>query len=458
MHTLERNNAAPAPGKLASACLLAVGFCLGGYAFLGRSFAYIGLPPVYVDFFLWMLCVWYLAVSKGSLRLFASAPGGWLGLFMLWGGLSVLEGVGQYGMDALRDGVLWAYGLFGVAVAYLIWRYPIEARLVRWYGRWMVWLPPWILGVTLLYWQLGDAVPALPWGPGGGVPLVSFKGGDMAVHLAGLFGFWLLMRRYVRSAWLGSPLFLLVWTLCAGVVFSLSRSAFVTILAVFLFLLWHGRLSRWATVMYTLACVVVGFVVLGVNVDAGFSRSFSLDQVWLNILSIFQDVDTFSGTGSKHWRLEWWRTIVGYTFGGDYFWLGKGCGINLATDDGFQVLAEEALRSPHNGHMTVLARTGVPGLMLWLGFLGAFAIRMRRSYLFRLRLGQKSMADLRLWITAYVLAGLVNASFDVYLEGPQGGIWIWCLIGLGLGLTQRDGGFVRNENSDRAQSVPHRRW
>jgi hypothetical protein len=35
-------------------------------------------------------------------------------------------------------------------------------------------------------------------------------------------------------------------------------------------------------------------------------------------------------------------------------------------------------------------------------------------------------------ILAYWLAMLVNASFDVYLEGPQGGIWFWSVFGLGL--------------------------
>ena len=37
-----------------------------------------------------------------------------------------------------------------------------------------------------------------------------------------------------------------------------------------------------------------------------------------------------------------------------------------------------------------------------------------------------------LWILAYWTALLVNGSFDVYLEGPQGGIWFWCIFGLGI--------------------------
>ena len=36
------------------------------------------------------------------------------------------------------------------------------------------------------------------------------------------------------------------------------------------------------------------------------------------------------------------------------------------------------------------------------------------------------------WILVFWLAMVVNASFDVYLEGPQGGIWFWMIFGLGL--------------------------
>ena len=31
------------------------------------------------------------------------------------------------------------------------------------------------------------------------------------------------------------------------------------------------------------------------------------------------------------------------------------------------------------------------------------------------------------WVTM-----MVDTSFDPYLEGPQGGIWFWSILGLGL--------------------------
>jgi hypothetical protein len=31
------------------------------------------------------------------------------------------------------------------------------------------------------------------------------------------------------------------------------------------------------------------------------------------------------------------------------------------------------------------------------------------------------------------MAILINATFDVALEGPMQGIWFWCLFGFGIG-------------------------
>src|SRR5262249_39446202 len=117
-----------------------------------------------------------------------------------------------------------------------------------------------------------------------------------------------------------------------------------------------------------------------------------------------------------------------------YFWDGKGFGINLADDDGFQVVGEYGppLRSPHNAYMTVLARMGGPGMVLFCGSQVLFGISMILGSLRARRAGAWWWARLDLWILSYWCAFLVNAAFDVYLEGPQGGIWFWCVIGLGI--------------------------
>jgi O-antigen ligase len=170
------------------------------------------------------------------------------------------------------------------------------------------------------------------------------------------------------------------------------------------------------------------------KIELGQDRTLSMTQLRDDLTSIFSVAPTSSLQGTKDFRLAWWSYIVSYTVDGPYFWTGKGFGVNLADDDHFQVTADDSLRSPHNSHMTVLARMGVPGLVLWIAIQSAFGLALVRTIL-RLR-GQSSedrrWAAILTWILIYWTAMLVDTSFDPYLEGPQGGIWFWAVIGMGL--------------------------
>src|ERR671922_46382 len=100
------------------------------------------------------------------------------------------------------------------------------------------------------------------------------------------------------------------------------------------------------------------------------------ERIATNIGSIFGVSDKGNLAATREWRLRWWRRIVGYTVHGDYFWTGKGFGIDLAVADGILPpgYKEVPNRNPHNVHMTVLARAGIPGLVLWMLIQGAFAV------------------------------------------------------------------------------------
>jgi O-antigen ligase len=164
-------------------------------------------------------------------------------------------------------------------------------------------------------------------------------------------------------------------------------------------------------------------------------RTFTVDQIADNLSSILGRGSQKSDTeGTKEWRLIWWANIVRYTIFGPYFWTGKGFGVNLALEDGPPgITAEEsALRSPHNGNMTILARMGVPGIVLWIALNFVFVFRLFKAYRVATRSGSQFWSGVNLWIVCYWLAAFTNMSFDVYLEGPQGGIWYWSIIGFGV--------------------------
>jgi hypothetical protein len=161
-------------------------------------------------------------------------------------------------------------------------------------------------------------------------------------------------------------------------------------------------------------------------------RPATIEQIVENVTSIFTNVSDEGLEGTERFRLRWWTAIVRYTVFGEYFWTGKGFGVNLADADGFQTNPDGSLRAPHNSHLTVLARMGVPGFVLWTVLHGALAIGLARSVITNRRLGHTELAAAGAWILAYWVAMMVNTSFDPYLEGPQGGIWFWSLVGLAM--------------------------
>src|SRR5204863_8503058 len=109
--------------------------------------------------------------------------------------------------------------------------------------------------------------------------------------------------------------------------------------------------------------------------------------------------------------------------------------LNLAEADRFRTTDSNRppLRSPHDVHMTILARAGVPGAVLWILLLVSWFAMMMRALLTARRRAELEWAGLFLFIGCYVMAIIINATFDVALEGPMQGIWFWCLFGFGIG-------------------------
>ena len=129
----------------------------------------------------------------------------------------------------------------------------------------------------------------------------------------------------------------------------------------------------------------------------------------ISLEQLGQNVTSMSGRPAPQdataiWRLAWWNDIVGYTFRGPYFWTGKGYGVNLADDDGYQVTGDDSLRSPHNGHLNILARSGVPGLAIWAMLNLAWAWGIFRHYLAAARPEQRRWRGLFIFLLGYWLA------------------------------------------------------
>lgn len=429
-----------------------LGGCLLAYAIFGRGFAYMGVPPLFVGEM--VLAGGLLALvfhGRSLLALLSSPVARLLVVFMLLGAAATVPYLGEYSLDALRDAVAWGYGVFALLVAAFLLKTRWLHRVVAAYGR----LVPILLGGSIIVMFVRRLVPSFdPILFGSDAPLLGLKPGDMSVHLAGALAFLVLglhragasdrptfARRHEWIVWS-------MWLIGAAAAFS-NRGGMLSVLLVAMLLLVMRPFGNWSRLLLIGGTAVTLLVAFDVEVQISDRRPISVESVVTSVQSIIGDVGEGDYDNTRGWRLAWWSDIVRYTFFGDYFWEGKGYGINLANADGYQVLADESLRSPHNGHMTILARSGVPGLLVWVALQAAFGVGILYAQSRAAARGHRHVANVHLWILCYWLAFMVNGAFDVFLEGPQGGIWFWSLVGMGIAAMEWQRSMRREEGEAR---------
>ena len=414
--------------ELADRWLMLLAVALAGYVLLGKGFAYIGAPPLFIGEIIvasGMTCLLVLRRWRLVLKLPTLS---WLVLFMVWGAVVTLPYLSRFGIDSLRDAVLWGYGTVAIVVAAMVLSRPRRlGDLIQTYRRFV----PWLLVLLPAFWVVDQLwnrwLPTWPWAPD--VRVILLKGGDCLVHLTGVLAFWVSGLAGRVPAWQVA-----LFAMTAIAVGTSNRGGLLTLLVVgtLCFML---RPRSGAMRSLIIGAAAVFMVAAASNIDIqvpGESRTMSTWQLMENVTSITTRAGEGDLQGTKQWRLSWWRDIADYTVFGEYFWAGKGFGINLANDDGYQVNEDESLRSPHSAHMTVLARMGVPGVLLWILLLASWAWTLGRAYLLSRSRGDRTWNGIFLFLFAYGLACLLNSSFDVFLEGPMGGIWFWTLVGMGI--------------------------
>ena len=71
-------------------------------------------------------------------------------------------------------------------------------------------------------------------------------------------------------------------------------------------------------------------------------------------------------------------------------------------------------------------------MVLWLLLHGSWAFMILDRYLRSERARDPAWAALFIYLLAFWSAFMVNASFDVFIEGPMGGIWLWSIMEVGI--------------------------
>jgi hypothetical protein len=415
--------------------LVILALLLAGYALIGKGLAYVGIPPVYVGEIVYFTGALVFLRSRAIVSSLASLPSLFLALSIVWVLFRTVPFVQTYGIDALRDSVVIMYGGFALIIVALL----LEDRrridtILGYYGKFAAAFVPIIPFLFAIDRYLNEYIPRFPHV---NAPVLEVRAGEVAVHLAGasvfaLAGFCRVGWRWILAACIGTIM-----------VASSSRGAMLAFaVPVMLAAILVGKARAVARVVALISIVVFA----AITVESSFGefrsptssseRSVDPQQIVDNITSTFSESGNNQGEATKAWRLDWWNIIAADTVFGPHFWTGRGFGLNLADADGFQDVEDRdapKLRSPHSVHMTILARGGVPALALWFALLISWFGALLRAFQTARRRRQAAWSRLFLFLTCYVLSIIINATFDVAIEGPMQGIWFWCLIGFGIG-------------------------
>lgn len=388
-----------------------------GYALCGRAFSYIGIPPLYIGEITLSFGLITFTLNKSFPKLLKLPQTWFLMVFMLWCCINTIPYFPKYGLFTIRDAALWYYGFFALIIGTLLVSKP--RRFVFMIKRYQQFSKIFILIIPFLWLlSVSKVLPPMP-GGGGGVRLITLKPADTMAHLAAITAFYIGSNLLVMQV----SFFIFMFLINLGVAATNSnRSGLLAFLNAFgIVSLTRSKSSK----IWLLFAIFVFLIVLVLIIKPDI-----FEPVILKIGSIFMDNNERQGT--KEYRLQWWTHLINTTVFGDYFWTGRGFGFNLGAGTGFDPLGDGLVRTPHNGHVAVLARAGVPGAVMWLllqlSWAGTILVKHFRSK----AKGETKWAGIFLTLFAYWVAVMTTTTFEVIIEGPTGGIWLWTMYGVGL--------------------------
>jgi hypothetical protein len=386
------------------------------YVFLNKGVAYTYLVEA-----LWLFGILLLLMDRKKVELIWNKTTKLILFFIAIGFIYIIRGFSKYDtIDLIRDSFIFQYGWF----VFILFLFKDKTAQI-WETLFFIY--KWFPFVALLNFILQYFVPFFETvTPFGGIPILLYKNGDMGVQL--LISTLLLLFSFEKYSFKWRVVLSLVIALDFLILASYSRSGIVAFLASLVCFIYFNKdiqlQSRVRLLIKYLPIIllIVTPIYINIKVTENFQgRSVGFEQIKNNFSSIIGGTTDATSEDNVVWRLVWWAKIIDYSFTAPNFFIGKGLGMSLATEDDIITL-DDSLRSPHNFHLNIMARFGVLLFMIWTYFL----IQILKP------LFKKHLTGKRLLIGCVLFAFLLNASFDVFLEGPMGAFPFWTWLGLYL--------------------------
>ena len=235
---------------------------------------------------------------------------------------------------------------------------------------------------------------------------------------------------------------------CTAPLFSHGKAVFyVAFFAYIAALLFVGHWKMLFTIIPMGICAVLLLMIL---IQSGLVKDKNEKfKRFMDEFSSFNVVGVGSKGSQKHaqstvdWRLNWWKTVTKDTMESRPFY-GLGMGADISTkfhaihfNSPYLNTNVKIARYPHNIIFTMLGRTGIIGLLIFLPIAYLISRELWLSTKIMRREGKK--CDPRLaYVWAFILAGFVNAFFQSTFEAPYTAVMFWTLLALLCVMNQVD--------------------
>jgi len=384
------------------------------YVFFNKGVAYS-----YIAEILLVAGIFVLFINRKNFEIALDRKQIIIGIFLIVSFLFILGGVFQFPiLNVFRDSLALQYAWFAFIIYFFKNEYDfIWQKIIQIYK----WVPLVLFLNFILFYFVFLYLP--PINIFGNQNIIIYKNGDKSVHLLiSTILMFLFTDKYSRK-WLITNTILIVINFIILLAFTRSGSlAFILALISFFIFSKEKILNESVRKLlkYVPVIMVIGmglFIAIDIQGDAQ-GRTISLSQITENFSSIVSSDIDGNLAENKVWRLIWWAKLVNESFTLQHFFVGKGLGMSLAGND--IINTDDNLRSPHNFHLTILARFGYFVFIAWIIWIVSLF-----KPLFTRKLAGKTLA-----ITAILLAFIINGSFDVFFEGPMGAFPFWTFVGL----------------------------
>lgn len=357
---------------------------VAGYLILNTGFEMIRVPPVGAGIPIGELVLVISLCCIGVIALLSKmAAQVWIFPVLLWWAVSLtrsLYDIHVGGAWSFRDASQAIESLFLIVGFWIV----NSSANIHYFFRWLrrMFVAAILYGLLFPFANgLKALSPKLP-GMGSSSASLFFQMTDTPVILLWA-ACWLLIERGHRPGPVRSRELLAAFLVAFAVAFGQSRTVYLGVIFVgLLFFLTRSRLAARWTALLLLGVVLIGAVSLsGVEIKGRLGKKVSLDFIASHFEALSgksSSAETEGAAGGVQLRMGWWRAIYArMARSPQKIVFGLGYGIPLTN---FSPGNGVIVREPHNSYISVIARLGVSGMLIWLLMQGSLYLAWWRVY------------------------------------------------------------------------------